>query len=72
MELDWEERGVYTVGMMRSPTTVYAGVGFLVGAFSGLLIAGAPDFADLLIGAFIGVFIGILLAMSKYKLWDRR
>ncbi len=57
---------------MSSPTLVYASIGFLAGALSGFVYAGSPDLADLLIGGFFGVFAGILLAFSKYNIWDRK
>jgi len=57
---------------MSSPTVMYASVGFLAGSLSGFAYAGSPNLSDLLIGGFVGLFVGILLAVSKYNIWDRK
>jgi len=51
---------------------MYASIGVLAGSLSGFTYTGTPNLSDLLIGAAIGFFIGILLAVSKYHIWNRK
>ncbi len=55
----------------HSPMLWYGGVGFIVGAISGFVLASSQSKEDLLIGAFLGLFIGVTLAMCKRQLWDK-
>ena len=57
---------------MNSPTVVYAGLGFFAGALSGFTYTNSPNLPDLLVGASFGVFAGVLLAFSKYSIWNRK